>query len=120
MNSTINKTVAIASICHEANRQYCKTIGDHTQPLWDDAPEWQKNSAIAGVQFHLLNPEAGPSGSHENWMKDKDADGWVYGEVKDPEAKTHPCMVPYDQLPIEQRMKDYIFTAIVHAMSAAQ
>lgn len=29
----------IASICHDANRRYCKTIGDDSQPLWEHAPE---------------------------------------------------------------------------------
>lgn len=110
--------IAIATICHEANRAYCKTIGDDSQPPWDEAPEWQKQSACNGVCFHLENPDAGPPGSHENWLKDKIAAGWVYGETKDPEAKTHPCMVQYDELPQEQRLKDAIFVGIVHALSA--
>lgn len=105
-----------ARICHEANRAYCAAIGDHSQPAWDDAPEWQRDSARNGVVFHFENPDDGPAGSHENWMKVKEADGWVYGPVKDPEAKTHPCMVPYSELPREQRLKDYIFVAIVHAI----
>ena len=45
--------------------------------------------------------------------RDKIADGWVYGKIKDAELKTHPCCVPYEQLPVEQRAKDYIFRAIV-------
>lgn len=108
--------VDVAKVCHEVNRVYCKSIGDDSQPTWDEAPDWQKLSAINGVLFHLKNPDAGPPGSHENWLKDKQADGWVYGEKKDPEAKTHPCMVPYDQLPKEQQTKDALFVAIVHAL----
>jgi hypothetical protein len=50
---------------------------------------------------------------HENWTKDKVADGWVYGEVKDAAAKTHPCLVPYDQLPANQRFKDSLFLLTV-------
>jgi len=33
--------------------------------------------------------------------------------VKDAKAKTHPCMVDYDQLPAEQRRKDELFGAAV-------
>ena len=47
-------------------------------------------------------------------MMQKTAEGWSWGPVKDPERKQHPCMVPYDQLPQEQRAKDYIFRAIVN------
>jgi len=106
----------IAKVCHEANRAYCQTIGDMSQPTWEDAPQWQKDSALNGVAFHAGNPNAGPQGSHGNWMKEKDAAGWKYGPVKDPEKKEHPCMVPFDQLPQNQQMKDRIFHAIVHAM----
>ena len=102
----------VAKIAHEANRAYCEALGDHSQPSWEEAPEWQRNSAIAGVRFHM-NGEHGPEASHENWMREKLDDGWVYGDVKDPEAKTHPCLVPFDQLPVEQQAKDFIFRAIV-------
>lgn len=107
---------AIARVCHEANRAYCSILGDDSQPPWLEAPKWQRESAISGVKFHIENPKTGPSGSHENWMRDKIADGWKYGEKKNPETKEHPCMVPYGDLPVEQRMKDAIFTYIVHAM----
>jgi hypothetical protein len=52
-------------------------------------------------------------------MKQKVDEGWVYGAVKDPEAKTHPCIVPFDQLPREQQAKDFIFRAVVHALKEA-
>lgn len=108
----------IAKVCHEANRGYCKALGDDSQLPWDEAPQWAKTSAINGVRFHLDNPNAGPSGSHENWLKEKEQEGWKYGEIKDPEKKEHPCFVPYDQLPKEQQAKDYIFTSIVKTLSS--
>lgn len=107
----------IAKVCHETNKAYCDSIGDHTQKHWWFAPEWQKKSAVSGVVFHLSNPDAGDSASHDNWMKDKAADGWVYGKVKDETLKTHHCMVPFDQLPVDQQKKDKLFRAIVHALA---
>lgn len=103
---------SVARMCHEVNRAYCRSIGDDSQPAWEDAPDWQKESAINGVEFHLAN-ETSPEQSHENWMREKATAGWVYGDVKDPEKKEHPCMIPYDQLPLEQRTKDYLFKAVV-------
>lgn len=107
---------AIARLCHEVNRAYCKSIGDDSQPSWDDAPEWQKMSSIDGVIFNLNNPDAKPSESHECWLKDKENNGWTYGPVKDVEKKEHPCFVPYDELPEKQKTKDYIFKAVVNTM----
>ena len=113
----------IATICHEANRAYCASIGDFSQPAWDDAPQWQRDSAINGVEFHWRVLDSGleptPSASHDSWLEEKRRDGWTFGPVKDPVKKEHPCFVPYGDLPIEQRLKDYIFAAIVKAVWTA-
>ena len=100
-------------LCHNANRAYCEAIGDDSQVLWGQAPQWQKDSAIAGVRYHLDNPQSTPSDSHASWFAEKEKDGWSYGPVKDVDKKEHPCFVPYDELPVEQKAKDYIFTSIV-------
>lgn len=109
----------IAQVCHETNRAFCATIGDNSQPAWADAPEWQKQSAVNGVIFHFEHLREGktppPSASHDSWLKEKREAGWTYGAVKDPEKKEHPCFVPYEDLPAEQKMKDYLFGAICKA-----
>lgn len=110
---------AIARVCHEVNRAYCAGLGDDTQVAWDDAADWQRESAIKGVHFAISNPEAQPSAQHDAWLNDKLEDGWKYGPVKDAEAKEHPCILPYDELPAEQRTKDYLFLAVVRSMVLA-
>jgi len=106
-----------AAAAHEANRVYCQSIGDNSQPQWDFAPDWQRSSAINGVQGVLAgnNPEQ----SHESWLAEKRATGWKYGPRKDPEKKEHPCFVPYAELPPEQRVKDAIFVGVVRAVTTA-
>jgi hypothetical protein len=103
---------AIARMAHEVNRAYCAAIGDDSQPAWEDAPDWQRQSAISGVMAHMEG-DLTPEQSHESWMAQKAADGWIYGPVKDAEKKEHPCFLPYAELPPEQRVKDYLFRAIV-------
>ncbi len=49
MNDTSPKIELLAAAAHIANRAYCHAIGDDSQPLWDDAPDWQKASARNGV-----------------------------------------------------------------------
>ena len=105
----------IARICHEVNRAYCQSLGDFSQPTWEEAPEWQRSSARMGVDLHTMG-NFGPEASHISWMKQKLEEGWVYGPVKDPENKQHPCIVPFDALPREQQAKDFIFRAVVHAL----
>jgi len=105
----------IACICHEANRAYCESIADDSQKPWDQAADWQRQSALRGVEFALANPGAPPSAQHDAWMADKIADDWTYGPVKDSGTRQHPCLVAYGELPIEQQTKDHLFRAIVHA-----
>ena len=102
----------IAKVCHEVNRAYCISIGDNSHPSWEDAPEWLKGTIINGVSFHTENPDTGPEALHESWMKEKEADGWKYGPLKNVELKEHPCFVQYEHLPIHQKAKDHIFKEI--------
>lgn len=110
----------IAMVCHQVNKAYCVATGDLSQPEWELAPEWQRSSAVAGVKAHI---DSGltmlPQDSHESWMRQKESEGWVYGTKKDAALKTHPCIVPYDQLPQEQKVKDYLFKEVVHCLAKA-
>lgn len=106
----------IAKVCHEANKAFCESNGDYSQRSWEEAEDWQRQSAITGVAFRINNPDAGHDAQHNSWMQEKINDGWVYGEVKDAEAKTHPCIVPFDQLPKFQQQKDALFCGIVDAL----
>ena len=108
--------ISIAHVCHEANRAWCAEHEDSTQLPWESAPDWQRHSAVAGVTYLAENPTVGSSALHTNWMRDKLKDGWVYGPGKDAEAKTHPCLVPFAELPRVQQAKDHLFAAIVHAL----
>lgn len=105
----------IAQKCHEANKAYCESIGDFSQVSWEDAPEWQKQSAINGVNYFLSNPNSTPEDMHDQWWKEKIADGWKYGPFKDAEKKEHPAMMVYRQLPEEQRVKDQIFIDTINS-----
>lgn len=113
----MDKITQIAFICHQANKEWCAINGDPTQKDWSEAENWQRISAIKGVEFALENPNAPASAQHEAWSTDKLADGWIYGKEKDATAKTHPCLVPFDQLPEFQQKKDKLFKAIVAALS---
>lgn len=116
--STSPKIVeAAARAAHEANRAWCLAHGDASQLPWDEAPEWQRSSCLKGIEGVLRGN--GPREAHEGWLAEKKADGWVYGAVKDPVAKTHPCMVAYDALPPEQRAKDGIFVKVARAVLVA-
>jgi hypothetical protein len=50
-------------------------------------------------------------------MREKLETGWRYGKVKNEEARTHPLLVPFDELPPAEQAKDHLFISIVRALS---
>lgn len=107
----------IARVCHAANLEYCRAIDDQPQKAWEETSEHVRHSAVDGIRFVLENPGIGIGDLHANWLSFKYSDGWTYGPVRDAKAKTHPCVLPFAELPREQQAKDHLFLAIVRALA---
>ena len=43
---------------------------------------------------------------HEVWAETRIKQGWTYGAERNDERKTHPCLVPYEELPEEEKTYD--------------
>lgn len=43
---------------------------------------------------------------HEVWAETRIKQGWTYGEQRDDKLKTHPCLVPYEELPEDEKEYD--------------
>jgi len=54
-----------------------------------------------------------PEAAHQSWVDAYEQMGWMYGPVRDPDARTHPDMVPFDQLEQREQNKDAVFLALV-------
>jgi hypothetical protein len=109
---------AAAHAAHEANRAYCALLGDYSHPAWDDLSIEGKTTALEsaiGILAHDHNEEQ----SHNAWLTKKRADGWMYGAVKDVDAKLHPCLIEYAALPPEQQIKNKVFVGVVKLMASA-
>ena len=44
--------------------------------------------------------------AHENWARQRMADGWRYGPRRDDARKEHPSLVPYERLPESEKEYD--------------
>ena len=43
---------------------------------------------------------------HEVWSETRIRQGWTYGEQRNDGQKTHPCLVPYEELPESEKEYD--------------
>jgi RyR domain len=107
----------VARVIHEANTAMQIISGEPPNPRWDEAPTWQRWSCIEGVKDALGGLTA--EEHHERWCDAMRNAGWRYGPVKDSAAKTHPCLVPFRELPVVQQDKSRLFLTIVAALRAS-
>ena len=103
-----------ARLAHEANRVLQDINQEEISAPWGVTTQENRDSTSEGV----LKSWSGnsPEQLHESWSTFKRECGWVYGEVKDEEKKTHPCLVPYSELPEDQRLKDFVFQGITKSI----
>ncbi len=102
----------IGRVIFAANVTVRDMLGEAVGPMSQD----DLQSIVAGVEQIIKKPKTTPAQSHAGWLKRKLDAGWVYGDFKCDKAKTHPCIMPYDDLPKEQKAKDELFCAIVRAL----
>jgi len=107
----------VARVVHAAIRTWSTAHGQPEMPDWDMAPDWMKDSTFASIRFVLDNPEADAGAQHVQWMLQRQAQGWIYGPVRDEDEKTHPMLVPFEQLPVMEQKKDDLVAAIVKALA---
>jgi RyR domain len=80
---------------------------------WEDREE-PFRAQFRDVIDMMCGPDrkTSPEELHDDWWRAYEAMGWRYGPERDTEAKTHPDMVPYDDLEPRERDKDAVFVAL--------
>lgn len=81
-------------------------------------PWAQREQPFKDQFLHVIERQCGeqrsrsPEELHGSWMQAYFGMGWVYGEKHDPAKKTHPDLVPYEQLEKREQDKDAVFVAL--------
>ena len=94
--------------------------GARAQAMAADAPvipePWSQRELPFRIQFvsviaMMCGPDrkTSPEELHDDWILAYEEMGWKYGEVRDPHLKTHPDMVPFNELGWAEQIKDEVF-----------
>ena len=80
---------------------------------WDQRDE-QFRSQFINVIDMMCGPDrkSSPEELHDDWIKAYEEMGWRFGPVRDINRKTHPDMVPFNELDPRERDKDAVFVAL--------
>ena len=109
------KKEEIAKIIYEATRLETEWSKRSIQPeKWEDKDEKFRKQFIDVIGKYLsLDKLPTPEEAHNSWVEAYKKMGWKYGRKKDASKKTHPDMLPFYDLPKDERDKDAIFLAVV-------
>ncbi|WP_069472575.1 RyR domain-containing protein [Candidatus Marithrix sp. Canyon 246] len=66
----------------------------------EDPSNWSQTVDLTENQELLAKLE------HKRWYAERRLNGWQYGTTRDDNRKIHPCLVPYEQLPEDEKQKD--------------
>jgi uncharacterized protein (DUF433 family) len=103
----------ILTVVHNANAVMKKINGEKHEELADMEPA--RRAGIKAAIKYALENDTTPEQSHINWLAAQEALGYKYGVEIDRVNLLHPCMVPYEQLPAAQKLKDDMFMSIINS-----
>lgn len=107
----------IARLVHTALSEWSEINGQPPYPKWEAAPHWMHEKTIKSVKFVLDSPNLTAKDMHDHWSETRLSEGWRFGLTKDPIEKTHPMLIPYEDLPEFEKRKDALVISIARAMT---
>ncbi len=114
------KTITIeeaAMVINETLRGWRMAIGDEVIDTWADAAQAQRDIHIASIDWYMESPQSTAKAFHDQWRAWMYDNGWTWGEARDVEAKKHPLIVPWDDLPPLQQIKTRLCVAVMSIMA---
>jgi hypothetical protein len=89
---------------------YKRRISWNNDPLPIDTTNVQLDEEILELTERLAK------NAHDNWARQRVADGWRHGPRRDQDKKEHPSLVPYEKLSEEE--KEYDRNAAMETLKA--
>jgi len=107
------KSEEIAKIIHSATCNLNRMDGSKVEN-WENLTEFQRENAKNAVKKIYSEPSRTPEALHNLWMEPLIKDGWTCGEY-DHTSKTHPSILPFEELSDTEVLKDYIWYHLTEA-----
>jgi hypothetical protein len=117
MNLDPNATIVvedIETVIAHAIADFKTVLGEDHRPV---RTKFARTSFRAQILRYVEHPSLAAEDGHVAWMQARKAEGWTWGATYDAEAKTHPDLVPWDELVPCQRAKSELVRAIVAALA---
>ena len=114
----------IAAVCYSVIKEYSLSLEDPSRYPPSFTYHYLDKNIRDGYEKAIQEIKDGtrksPEELHKKWCEDRFKDGWTFGEYKNVEKKTHPCLVDYKDLSKREKVKDTIFLEITKALISEQ
>ena len=109
------KIKEIAKFIYEATRIEAGWSNRSIVPeIWKQRDDKFKKQFVNIIEMYLEKDKLlTPEKAHDSWVVAYEKMGWKYGEKRDVDKKTHPDMLPFNELPKDEKDKDSIFLTFV-------
>ena len=84
--------------CYQSRKEKMKTEKYNPQPIDTTGVELPEELGMLVEQMS--------KNVHEVWAETRIQQGWKYGTERNDELKTHPCLIPYEDLSEEEKEYD--------------
>ncbi|GBC62521.1 hypothetical protein DENIS_3493 [Desulfonema ishimotonii] len=101
---------------HQHLKAFRESLGDYTLPDWEETTKHNREMGVRFVRYTLANQSITPESHHEKWVANMAKRGWRHGNERNPDKKTHPCMVPWEDLPYHEQAKTVLMIATVNIL----
>jgi hypothetical protein len=104
-------------IVYDLLRSFNRTFHNQVLPTFAEAEEWEQAAASSSFVYVRDHPDLSPPEIHAEWLGTMRDQGWEHVEEMDAEKRTHPHMVPWDELPPWARRMLYITVTVIHILA---
>jgi hypothetical protein len=94
---------------------YARTLTGSDCP-WESLSSVTQRTKLRQVAHVINHADITPAEQHAEWHRAQLERGWTYGPGYDPEERTDPHCLPYEQLPLQQRINEAMYRAIILAV----
>src|SRR6516165_4297801 len=111
---SVSSTPARARFVYEAARLQAIAVAAPVVPEpWDEREEAFRAQFLDVIEMMCgSDRKSSPAELHDDWVLAYERMGWRYGPTRDPVERTHPDMVPYEDLERREQDKDAVFVAL--------
>jgi hypothetical protein len=105
-NPSLSDWNDLPEVLKRSNRDQAADVGHKLDRIGCDLRRVADLGSAEPFAFTPDEVEFMARAEHERWMRERRAEGFTFGSVKDLAAKRHPDLVPWEDLTEETRQKD--------------